>query len=165
MWRTSRGNKFPSNQHSVWVLWPERVVQATRATSGLQAKKTCNCCVQLPVNSPQNPLLQACLPPSVLGSAEPGSSGGWGRLRWGSRAGQEVPAASTRPLSSAGEPSPPCKMGIMCVGCFHPHAGHHGKVTRTAAVVVGGCRDVALRKRRHLSELPESIEVSSLWHQ
>lgn len=71
---------------------------------------------------------------------------------------------SNRSPSCGEEPSPPGRMGIMCGGCFCPHARHHGKVTRTAAVVVRGRRDVVLGKRRHLSELSESIEVSSLWH-
>lgn len=43
------------------------------------------------------------------------------------------------------------------------HARHHKDVTRTAAVVFGGCRDIVLGKRRHLSELPNGIEVRRLW--
>jgi len=52
----------------------------------------------------------------------------------------------------------------MWAGFFHPHARHNRRVTRTTMVVVGGCRDIVLGVSRHLSELPETIEVSNLWH-
>lgn len=109
-----------------------------RAVSGLQANKTYNYLIQLPDTSPENPLLQVCL--SLQCSADPGSSGGQGRLCYGGwlgrRAGQEVAAASTRPLSSIQERAlTPLQGGDDVCGCFHPHVRHHRKVTRTTVVV------------------------------
>lgn len=134
---------------------PQELFQAFRQTKHAAASCT----------SPLNPPSRPCLSPHYLGSAEPVSWCGQGRLLCGGfigATGHEVPAAS--PLTSLQHMA----KALSCLqdwdyvcGKFCPRAGQHKNKNRTTAVVFGGCRDIVLGKRSHLSELPEGMEVRS----